>query len=247
MQEATSRGLSRKTPTGHESPFDAIKHIDEHGEYWWARELMPLTAYSRWQTFEVPLKRAMTTATNTGMDVASHFTRSRKVSGSRGPDQDDYRLTRQAAYLVAMNGDPNKPEVAAAQAYFAIRTHEAEVAEHDNDELPEWARNQIATIRRVGKLEVEQQLQRDRIATVEARVDGIEGCYNWFTALGYAKSRGLPTSQAYARKLGREAARICRRDDITPQKVQDGRYGGVGMYPVEVLDEAAVTVANAVA
>ncbi|MGZ9830199.1 phage antirepressor KilAC domain-containing protein [Tsukamurella ocularis] len=35
-------------------------------------------------------------------------------------------MTRFAAYLIAMNGDPRKPEVAAAQAYFAIRTREAE-------------------------------------------------------------------------------------------------------------------------
>ncbi|ORL11619.1 phage antirepressor KilAC domain-containing protein [Prescottella equi] len=39
---------------------------------------------------------------------------------------EDYELSRFAAYLVAMNGDPNKPEVAAAQSYFAIRTREAE-------------------------------------------------------------------------------------------------------------------------
>ena len=39
----------------------------------------------------------------------------------------NYQLSRMAAYLVAMNGDPNKPEVAAAQAYFAAMTRQAEL------------------------------------------------------------------------------------------------------------------------
>lgn len=110
-----------------QSPFDRIRRVDVDGSEWWsARDLMPLMGYTKWQAFEVPLNRAMKSAEAQGVSVENNFTGSRKVSGGRGPSQFDYRLTRFACYLVAMNGDPNKPEVAAAQAYFAVRTREAE-------------------------------------------------------------------------------------------------------------------------
>ena len=38
----------------------------------------------------------------------------------------DYFLSRPACRLMAMNGDPSKPEIAAAQAYFVIQTHRME-------------------------------------------------------------------------------------------------------------------------
>lgn len=113
------------------SPFDTIKNTNpESGKgYWSARELAPLMGYPHWNKFQTPLNRAMKSAEVQGADLNSHFNRSVNVvkrAQGGGTEQTDFHLTRFAAYLVAMNGDPNKPEVAAAQAYFAIQTHVAE-------------------------------------------------------------------------------------------------------------------------
>lgn len=124
--------------------FEDIKQTRPDGSvYWSARDLMGVMEYANWQQFERPIERAMSAAKNQNIDVNRNFSQSTKVSGSRGPAQVDFHLSRFAAYLVAMNGDPNKPEVARAQAYFAIQTHFAEnvqngnivLAGSDNDEL----------------------------------------------------------------------------------------------------------------
>ncbi len=112
---------------GDQSPFDAIRRARPDGsEFWSARDLMPLMGYGTWERFRNPLDRAMTSARNQLDDVSQDFRRSAKNSATK--PMVDFELSRFAAYLVAMNGDPNKPEVAAAQAYFAIRTRESETA-----------------------------------------------------------------------------------------------------------------------
>lgn len=72
----------------------------------------------------VPINRAMQSAMNQNVNLETNFARSRKITSTK--PQDDLELSRYAAYLVAMNGDPNKPEVAGAQSYFAIQTRVAE-------------------------------------------------------------------------------------------------------------------------
>jgi DNA-damage-inducible protein D len=109
------------------SPFDQIKLIDENGvEYWLARSLMPHLGYPRWNEFKVAIERAYCSCTNAQNDAAMHF--SVKSLKSLGRPSLDYKLSRYASYLVTMNGDPRKPEIAAAQSYFAVKTRVAELA-----------------------------------------------------------------------------------------------------------------------
>lgn len=111
------------------SPFDSIKRVRPDGsEYWSARDLMPLLGYIEWRKFDGAIDRAKIAAEVQGHDVSSLFVGAAKVSGTRGPAQQDYEMARFAAYLTAMNGDPRKPEIAAAMAYFAVQTHVAETA-----------------------------------------------------------------------------------------------------------------------
>lgn len=109
------------------SPFDSIRRTDEQGEYWLARELMPLLGYERWDRVPETVERAMTACTNSGNSVADHFSEEARKSQGKGRPRQDFRFSRYGSYLVAMNGDPRKPEIASAQSYFAIKAREAEV------------------------------------------------------------------------------------------------------------------------
>ncbi len=112
--------------------FDSIKQVNPYGEdYWSARDLMPLLGYGkRWQNFEEVIKKAMIACTETGNIIERHFTDASKSSpmphGGERPMK-DYYLSRFACYLVAQNGDPRKPEIAAAQVYFAVSTRAYEI------------------------------------------------------------------------------------------------------------------------
>lgn len=124
--------MSELQHSGDRSPFDAIRRVTPEGrEYWSARELMPLLGYEKWERFADAIGRAKIVAHNSGYVVADQFPGAGKMVelGSGASRRvDDYHLSRYACYLVAMSGDPRKPEVAAALTYFAIKTREAETA-----------------------------------------------------------------------------------------------------------------------
>ncbi len=113
------------------SPFDALRQVDEHGrEHWSARELFPAFGYTAdWRNAVDTIERAKAACRNSGHDTESNFGDATEMTMNvRGQRRSipDVHLSRYGAYLVAMNGDPRKPEIAAAQTYFAVKTREAE-------------------------------------------------------------------------------------------------------------------------
>lgn len=85
-------------------------------KYWYASDLMKLLGYQGLDGFRNAINRAIGACTALGITVTENFKQERRNIG--GVMQDDYRLSRFACFLTAMNGDSRKPQIAAAQAYF---------------------------------------------------------------------------------------------------------------------------------
>lgn len=114
--------------------FDSIKQTNVYGvEYWSARDLAPLLGYAEWRNFEtVAIKKAKIACEQASQEVSDHFVGVNKMIevGKRGwREISDYHLSRFGCYLIAMNGDSRKSEIAAAQVYFAVSTRKNELHE----------------------------------------------------------------------------------------------------------------------
>lgn len=117
--------------------FDEFAHEEDGVEFWYARDLMEPLGYARWENFDEAVKRAMVSCENNETPVDSQFREVTKMvrSGVASVPRKDYKLTRYACYLIAMNGDTRKPEIAIAQAYFAVQTRKQELIEQKVAEI----------------------------------------------------------------------------------------------------------------
>ena len=101
-------------------------------EFWLARDLQHLLGYAKWDNFLNVISKAKTACEVSGHQVSDHFADVGKtIQMPKGAEKEvpDLLLTRYACYLIAQNGDPQKPEIAFAQTYFAIQTRRAELIE----------------------------------------------------------------------------------------------------------------------
>jgi DNA-damage-inducible protein D len=152
----------------HASPFDQIKQVDSDGsEYWLATELLTLLGYQTWKRIKDTVERAKISAKNSGLDQSCHLVdvvQMTQIGTSQAFREvlKDYKLSRHACYLVAMNGDPRKSAIAAAQNYFAVKTREAELAPQTSEllaQLLEKLEQQNMVIEEQGKAIAQLQFQ----------------------------------------------------------------------------------------
>lgn len=95
--------------------FESMGH-DNGFRYWWGSELATLLGYDGLNSFRKAIERAMVTLTSLGVPIVDNIIQERRTIDDKSVL--DYKLSRFACYLAAMNGDPKKKEVALAQAYF---------------------------------------------------------------------------------------------------------------------------------
>lgn len=79
--------------------FDLVIHSDQeaHIEFWYARDLMPLLGYERWENFDKAIGRAIESCKTSGIEVSDHFREVTKMmTAGKGAQRavKDYVLTR---------------------------------------------------------------------------------------------------------------------------------------------------------
>ena len=126
--------MDKKTIYAMKNAFDEIVKIiqEEAVEFWYARDLMALLGYDRWENFHKAIERAIDSCKASEIEPADHFrsvTKMVQIGSGAERAVKDYMLTRYACYLIAENGDPRKEQIAFAQSYFAVQTRKQELIE----------------------------------------------------------------------------------------------------------------------
>jgi len=196
MEVISMNKLEKSEDYGNKT-FEEIKHIDENGiEFWYARELMPVLQYAKWQNFRKIIDKAMIACENSEISIKDCFTDiSKPIISGKGKEElvEDYKLTRYACYLIAQNGDTRKKVIALAQTYFAIQTRKQEISEKEYTALTEDEKRLYQRdLTRKGNYSLNQTAKNAGVKNFDQfHNSGYKGLYNGETADDIARRKGL--------------------------------------------------------
>ena len=235
--------------------FEDIKHIDENGvEFWYARELMKILEYNKWENFEKVINKAKDACENSGISVFEHFPDVRKLSKRANNAEieiKDYKLTRYACYLIAQNGDSRKKVIALAQTYFAVQTRKQEITEKEYTMLTEdEKRFYQRDLTRKGNYSLNQTAKKAGVKNFDKfHNSGYKGLYNGETADDIAKRKGLRYREDILDNMGSEelAANLFRitqtearlkRDKVNTEKKACDTHNRIGKIVRKAIKQA---------
>ena len=242
-----------------ETVFEDIKHIDELGnEYWYARELMPLLEYIKWENFDNVIQKAVISYKNSNNDDSYWLPEVRKpIITGKGKEEfiKDYKLSRYICYLIVQNANPKKKMVALGQTYFAIQTRKQELSELEYNNLTEdekrlYRRNQ----ERKGNFNLNKTAVNSGVKDL-ARFHnaGYKGLYNGETADDIFKRKKLRYREDILDNMGSEelADNIFRiaqtdaklkRDNVDNEYTANSVHYEIGKIVRKAIKEAGGTM-----
>lgn len=241
-----------KSESYNNQTFEDIKHVDENGiEYWYARELMKVLQYAKWENFKKVIEKAIIACENSEIPTKDCFLDIRKpIISGKGKEEfiEDYKLTRYACYLVAQNGDSRKKVIALAQTYFAIQTRKQEISVKEYSSLTEdekrlYQRN----LTKKGNYSLNQTAKNAGVKNFDRfHNSGYKGLYNGETADDIAKRKGLRYREDILDNMGSDelianlfrisqTEQKLKRDNIQNEKEANETHYNIGKNIREVI------------
>lgn len=148
-------------------------------KFWYARQFMSMLGYEDFQSFKKAINKAMIACDALGIGMENNF-----ISINRdidGKNLQDYKLSRFACYMTAMNGDVKKPEVASAQAYFVT--------------LAESMRRYIEQSQNIERVLIREDIsEREKSLSSVAKTAGVDN-YAYFQNAGYLGLYNMPLNR----------------------------------------------------
>lgn len=217
--------------------------------FWYVREFMAMLGYSTFSGFRrTVIERAHNACLRLRIPIAEHFEEvHREIDGKT---EVDFKLTRFACYLIAMNGDTRKPAVAQAQGYFAA--------------LAETYRLELDAVEGVARIVTRGEItDEERALSATAQAQGVEqwayfqnagymGLYN-MSISGVREHKGVPANRSPLDFMGSTelAANLfrlsqtrekIRNENIRGQAPLEGAAKSVGAAVRRVMIETSGTL-----